>query len=152
MENRRIGPPERHEVDERRIDWLMPAVKTDTVKRAVSEFEEGKGAISVYSVGSGGLRAQFTLIIQPAEDGNGSGETATSNKEGKSESAYHVFATNVSPKVVASEPDLFVEMYKRRWGIETAFRCYEQVRPRTTSRNESVRLLLLFFLMLLYNA
>lgn len=43
-------------------------------------------------------------------------------------------------------------MYRRRWGIETAFRCYEQVRPRTTSRNESVRLFLLLFPMLLYNA
>ena len=48
-----------------------------------------------------------------------------------------------------SDPDRFVEMYRRRWGIETAFRCYEQVRLRTTSRNESVRLLLLFFPMLL---
>ena len=42
-------------------------------------------------------------------------------------------------------------MYRRRGRIETAFRCYEQVRPRTTSRNESVRLLL-FFPMPFHNA
>ncbi|MCE2508599.1 MAG: hypothetical protein J4G04_04785 [Nitrosopumilaceae archaeon] len=35
-------------------------------------------------------------------------------------------------------------MYRRRWGIETAFRCYEQVRPRTR--------LLLFFPMPFHNA
>ena len=139
-------------LDERGINWLMPAVKTDTVKRAVSEFGVGKrGAVSVHSVGSG-LRAQFTLMIRPAEDGNDAREAATGSRDGEGESAYHVFATNVSPEVVASDPDRFVEMYRRRWGIETAFRCYEQVRPRTTSRNESVRLLLLFFPMLLYNA
>ncbi|MXY60862.1 MAG: hypothetical protein F4Y82_01930 [Cenarchaeum sp. SB0665_bin_23] len=135
------------------VKWLMPAVKTDTIKRAISEFENGtRGAVSVHSVGSGEQRAEFTLIIRPADSEEDVRETATGNKEGESESAYHVFATNTSPVVVGSKPDMFVEQYRRRWGIETAFRCYEEVRPRTTSRHESVRLLLLFFPMLLYNA
>ena len=137
----------------RGITWLMPAVKTDTVKRAISEFERGeRGAVSTHSVGSGGLRAGFTLIIRPAEDEDDARETATGSREGEGESVYHVFATSVSPEAVGSDPDRFVEMYRRRWGIETAFRCYEQVRPRTTSRNESVRLLLLFFPMPFHNA
>ena len=68
------------------------------------------------------------------------------------ESLHHAFATNVPPDTVASDPDRFVEMYRRRRGIETALRCYEQVRPRTTSRNESARLLLLFFPMPFHNA
>ena len=140
-------------LEKRDVTWLMPAVKTDTVKRAISEFEKGeRGAVSLHSVGSGNMRAGFTLIVRPAEDGDDARETATGIREGESESAYHVFATNASPGVVMPDPDRFVEMYRRRWGIETAFRCYEQVRPRTTSRNESVRLLLLFFPMLLYNA
>ena len=126
------------------INWLMLAVKTDTVKRAVSEFGVGRrGAVSVYLVGSG-LRARFTLMIWPAEDGNDARETATGSREGEGESFHHVSATSVPPDTVASDPDRFVEMYRRRWGIETAFRCYEQVRPMTTGRNESVRLLLFF--------
>ena len=140
-------------LEKRGITWPMPAVKTDTVKRAISEFERGeRGAVSVHSVGSGNMRAGFTLIVRPAEDGDDARGTATGSSEGESESAYHVFATNASPGAVMSDPDRFVEMYRRRWGIETAFRCYEQVRPKTTNRNESVRLLLLFFPMLLYNA
>ena len=139
-------------LDARGITWLMPAVKTDTVKTAIAEFGRGeRGAVSAHAAGSGGPRAGFTLIIRPAEDEDDARETATGSKEGESEPAYHVFATNVPPEAVGSDPDLFVEMYRRRWGIETAFRCYEQVRPRTTGRNESVRLLL-FFPMLLYNA
>lgn len=43
-----------------------------------------------------------------------------------------------------SDPDRFAETYRRCWGIETAFQCSEQVRPRATSRNESVRLLPFF--------
>ena len=138
-------------LEKRGVTWLMPAVKTDTIKRAISEFERGeRGAVSTHSVGSGNTRAGFTLIVRPAEDGDEAKGTATGSSEG--ESLHHVFATNVSPEAVGSDPDRFVEMYRRRWGIETAFRCYEQVRPRTTSRNESVRLLLLFFPLLLYNA
>ena len=91
------------------------------------------------------------LIVRPAEDEDDAKETATGNSEGEGESFHHVFATSVSPGAVISDPDRFVEMYRRRWGIETAFRCYEQVRPRTTSRNESVRLLL-FFPMPFHNA
>ena len=48
--------------------------------------------------------------------------------------------------------DGFAERYRMRWGIETWYRCYEGVRPRTASRNESVRILLMFFPFLLYNA
>ena len=127
----------------RGINWLMPAVKTDTIKRAVSEFGVGRrgGAVSVHSVGSG-LRAP----VHPdrygrPKTGDDARETATGSREGKSESFHHMFATNVPPDTVASDPDRFVEMYRRRWGIETAFRCYEQVRPMTTGRNESVKLL-----------
>lgn len=140
-------------LDSRGVTWLMPAVKTDTVKKAIAEFERGeRGAVSIHSISSGDLRTEFTLIIRPAIDENDARETATGTAKGESESAYHVFATNVSPGAVASDPDRFVEIYRQRWGIETAYRCYEQVRSRTTSRNESVRLLLLFFPMLLYNA
>ncbi len=47
----------------------------------------------------------------------------------------------------------FAEQYRLRWGVETAYSNYESLRPRTTSRNESVRmLLLLFFPIFIYNA
>ena len=54
--------------------------------------------------------------------------------------------------IVAGDPDRFVEIYRQRWGIETGYRCYEEMRPKTTSHNESVRILLMFFPFLIYNA
>lgn len=131
----------------------MPAVKNDSIKRAIAELKEGRrGAILVHSISSGRLRTEFTLIIRPAKDGNEARETATGSSEDEEESAWHVFATNIPPGAIIPDPDGFVRIYGLRWGIETAYRCYEQVLSRTTSRNESVRLLLLFFPLLLYNA
>ena len=131
----------------------MPAVKNGAIKKEIAKFERGhRGAVSIHSIRSGRISAEFTLIIRPARDENDARETATGTAKGESESAYHAFVTNAPPGVVAADPDRFVETYRRRWGIETAYRCYEQVRPRTSSRHESVRLLLLFFPLLLYNA
>ncbi|MBI1657245.1 MAG: hypothetical protein IS632_00490 [Thaumarchaeota archaeon] len=67
------------------------------------------GAVSINSVGSGGLRAQFTLIIRPAEDENDARETATDSRKSKSESAYHMFATDISPEAVGFDPDRLPE-------------------------------------------
>ena len=48
--------------------------------------------------------------------------------------------------------EAFVEQYQARWSIETGYRCIESIRPRTTSREESVRVLLLFAPIILFNA
>ena len=103
-------------------------------------------------VGSG-LRAPFTLMIRPAEDGNDAGETDTGSREG--EPFHHVFATNASPEVVASGLDRFARTYRRRLGIETALgatgRCGPGPlavggRPGCRSAFHSVRILALFVL------
>lgn len=54
------------------------------------------------------MRAGFILIVRPAEDEDDANVTATGSSEGESESAYHVFATNVSPGAVMPDPDRFV--------------------------------------------
>ena len=46
----------------RSITWLMPTVKTDTVKNTISEFKKGeRGTVSVHSVRYGKERDEFTL-------------------------------------------------------------------------------------------
>ena len=47
----------------------------------------------------------------------------------------------------------FAEQCRLRWMmVETAYKDYEPFRPCTTSKNESVRMLLLFFPLFTYNA
>ena len=131
-------------LDERGIRYLMPATKHKGVRKAVAQYETGKRAnVSCNLLESEGQSAGYTLIIRRNER----------HREGDGESPkYHTFATNVPEHAVHGDVDGFVERYRMRWGIETGYRCYESVRPRTASRSESVRILLMFFPFLLYNA
>ena len=123
------------------IRFLMPATKTKGIKKAISEFEAGKrDAVSQHVLTSGNAGKEpekFTLIILKRED-----------KKGRK--AIHAFATSILVDVVCgfkrdqmTGAEAFVEQYRARWSIETGYRCIESMRPRTTSREESVRVLLL---------
>ena len=60
--------------DVRDTTWLMPAVKNKAVKKAIAEFERGqRGAVSVHSISSDSISAEFTLIIRPAINENDAG-------------------------------------------------------------------------------
>ena len=128
----------------------VPATQTKGIKKATSEFEAGKtDAVSQHILTSsvaGKGPEEFTLIILERED-----------KKGRK--VIHVFATCIPVDVVCgfkrgkmTRAEAFVEQYRARWSIETGYRCVESMRPRTTSREESVRVLLLFTPILLFNA
>ncbi len=65
---------------------------------------------------------------------------------------YIVFATNVRDR---SKQDLISKIpdeYKKRWGIETGYACMERIGPQTSSRNDSIRILLMYLPPVIYNA
>ena len=132
------------------IQFLMPATRTKGIKKATSEFEADKrDAVSQHILTSGDAGKEpekFTLIILKKED-----------KKGRK--VIHVFATSIPVDVVCgfkcdqmTGDEAFVEQYRARWSIETGYRCVESMRPRTTSKEEAVRVLLLFTPILLFNA
>ena len=132
------------------IQFLMPATQTKGIKKTTSEFKAGKrDAVSQHiltSSDAGKEPEKFTLIILKRED-----------KKGRK--VIHAFATGVSVDAVCgfkrgemTGAEAFVEQYRARWSIETGYRCVESMRPRTTSREESVRVLLLFAPIILFNA
>ena len=128
----------------------MPATRTKGIKKATSEFEAGKtDAVSQHVLTSsvaGKEQEEFTMIILERED-----------KKGRK--VIRAFATSVPVDVVCglkrgkmTGAEAFVEQYQARWSIETGYRCMESMRPRTTGKEESVRVLLLFTPILLFNA
>ena len=132
------------------MQFLMPATQTKGIKKATSEFEAGKrDAVSQHILTSGDAGKEpekFTLIILKKED-----------KKGRK--VIHVFATSIPVDVVCgfkcdqmTGDEAFVEQYRARWSIETGYRCVESMRPITTSKEEAVRVLLLFTPILLFNA
>ena len=126
-------------LNRREIQFLMPADKRKAVSRHTITSSDR-------------VSEEFTLIIRKAKNATDAAKVATGEGNKEDEPVYHVFATNIPEDAIQDDPDGFVELYRKRWGIETAYRCYEKARLRAASRNESVRILLMFFPFLLYNA
>ena len=132
------------------VQFLMPATRTKGIKKATSEFKAGKTDAVLQHVLTSSVACKepekFTLIILERED-----------KKGRK--VIYAFATSIPVDVVCgfkrdqmTGAEAFVEQYRARWSIETGYRCVESMRPRTASREESVRVLLLFTPILLFNA
>ena len=45
-----------------------------------------------------------------------------------------------------------IEIFRKRWGVETGYRMINQFLPKTTSKNYSVRMFYFFFACIMYNA
>lgn len=124
--------------------FLMPCKKTAGIKKAILEYASGKREyISRYTMKSGTEKVSFTLVILP--------KTGSGN-EGNVCDRYLVFATNISRGRILSNVHRLSEEYRKRWGIETGYVGLEQFRPRTTSRNHTLRLMYFYYPLLMYNA
>lgn len=58
-----------------------------------------------------------------------------------------VFATNTRQK----SKSLYIDKYRMRWNIETAFRVMDNLQIKTTSKNEVIRYFINMFCCLVYN-
>lgn len=58
-----------------------------------------------------------------------------------------VFATNTRQK----SQHYYVDKYRKRWGIETAFRVLDNIQIKTTTKNEVIRYFINMFCCLVYN-
>ena len=125
--------------------FLMPCILYDGIKRAVIEYAQGKRRrVSRYEMGPKESRVSFNLAILP--------KAGASKDEKDPLKRFIPFATNMPVKRVMWNVRRLPKDYRMRWGIETGYSGIEQLRARTTSRNHSLRLLYLFYSMILYNA
>lgn len=132
-----------HELKQLGQKFLMPARKTKGIKNAIVQYVEGnREMISKYKIKSAsGHVESFTLVIIPNPKPDKPDLT----------DQYIVFATNITRGKIFPKLSQIPEEYKRRWGIETGYACIEKLRPRTTSPNHSVRLLMFYFPLIFYN-
>jgi len=129
--------------------YLMPAVKTVGIKRAIGEYHHGlRNSASRYVMkNAAGRYERFVLIIRPAANPDGD----KGRKAGRLTDNYVVFATNLPFGRAQLGILTLPEEYRRRWGIETAYRQVEEVRPWTTSRDATFRMILFFASLFMYN-
>lgn len=123
--------------------FIMPAVKNSKVMLAVEAFDNGTGKqVLPYTIRGKTTAATFTLVIVPKKD---------AKESDLLKDRYLVFATSFSVREARTKLANIPEIYRWRWGIETGYRVAKKVRPFTCSRNPSVRLVLYYFTMFLYN-
>ena len=132
-----------HTLDSINQPFIMPAKKNSKVMLAVEAYDKGTGKqVLRYTVRGKTATATITLVIVPRKD---------AKKSDPLKDRYLVFATNFSVREARTKLANIPAEYRWRWGIETGFRVAKQVRPFTCSRNPSVRLVLFYSTMILYN-
>ena len=72
-------------------------------------------------------------------------------KEARVADGCRVFAATIPDSWIDDDPDKVAEFYRMRWGIENSHESYEQMRPGTTGRSRSVRLLPTIMPFMFYN-
>ena len=106
----------------------MPAVKHEKVKDLIKEYDAGKlDAISTHTIASKtGETASYTLVIKRKEKRTADAEPAKSRgKRIDIEDRYHIFATGMDDSWIGGDPDRAAEFYRKRWGMENSYKCYE---------------------------
>ena len=143
------------------IRMVMPAVKLERVKEIIEKYEAGKrDAISTHTMtNDAGRSTSYTLVVLEREVLKKKYAKMTPEARRLAElhdkdarvKEHYVFATTMGTDWIGGDPHRVAEFYRRRWGIENSYKSYEQMRPRTTSTDYSVRILMWFMPFLLYN-
>jgi len=117
------------------IEFLMPAMKTWRLRQLIGK--KGAPLVTDYRLKDTFMkpRAQFKIVLVKSDN--------------YGDDKIFAFATNMNTSEKLAP--YFVDQYKKRWGIETAYRVKECFRARTTSKNYVIRLFYFMFSMTLYN-
>ncbi|KXA88869.1 hypothetical protein AKJ57_06185 [candidate division MSBL1 archaeon SCGC-AAA259A05] len=121
------------ELKSRSMGFIMPAKKTNLVKKACKKFKKGEAPSELdYTVSGSKGEENVRLLLTEKETKNGT--------------EIHPFITNldITPKEAS-------ENYSWRWRIETNIREFEKFKPQTTSQSMELRRLYFLFSVTLYN-
>lgn len=121
------------ELQSRKLPFLMPAKRTEPIKRLCHLFKKGEiPPITSYTVKSFGSSAWVKLIF--------------ARKKTKGGWKTFIYVSNI-----AFKPEVAKELYRRRWRIETNNREIEKFKARTTSTSMKLRRMYYSLAALLYN-
>lgn len=128
---------------ERKLHFVMGAVRTAAVKKALDEYIAGtREAISRCTIRSGRDAFTFTFVVV---------EKIEEDKDGNKKKVYVLYATNLPDQVLRGKGFDIDEFYARRWDIESHYRKLEELRPRTVSRSHGARTFFFFMAVAMLN-
>jgi len=118
------------------INFIMPAVRNERVKRMLNEFAKGNiPSVIEYEMGS-----KVYLVIAKKKG---------SMEEDKPDDKFIAFVTNIK----FDDPERVVSVIPKeyRWGIETSYGVEDGFEAKTTSRNFTLRVIYFMLSIILYN-
>ncbi len=126
-----------------KIPFITPAVQDSHFERCVASVERFPALFRDWQMqNSDKETVEIDLVVQ---------EEFAENKQGKLERRIYGFYTNLPREFYRDDPEKIAELYRKRWGIETAHRCEDDFRIKSTSANGTVRYLYFVAGMLAYN-
>ena len=127
------------------VYFIIPAVKHDTVKEAMQNYDEKQPA-KRFTLGNKQCSVTFNLYLYKR-----SALQLPKKKKMAVSDLYFGFATNLPRSYASKLPSFIPSEYRRRWGIETGYRVQDNALAKTTSTNYKLRLLYQMVSVLLYN-
>jgi hypothetical protein len=129
---------------EAKIPFITPAAQDSKFERWVAAVDKFPARFNGWQMRNGaGETIEIDLIVQE--------EFVESKKTGKIERQFYGFFTNLPKKTYQDKVEIISEFYRKRWGIETAHRCEDDFRIKSTSVNGIVRYLYFVISCLAYN-
>lgn len=116
--------------------FVMPAVKNETVQKKIKQNSAKLPIVVEHSIGDK-EKESFNLCM-----------IREKTVDTKKIPDVYCFATNI----VTEDAEHIAELYRKRWSIETGYRTKKQFRAKTTTPNNTVRMIYFFMECLLYNA
>ncbi|MBS3067773.1 transposase [Candidatus Micrarchaeota archaeon] len=123
---------------EKRINFLMPAKQDSHFERVLKECKGLPAVFQAYEISNSDKESEWIdlVIIEDNEH---------------EEKKIYGYVTNIPVSEYRNEVLLLSDLYKQRWGIETAHRVHDQFRIKTSCKEGNVRYFFFVISMLLYN-
>ena len=128
-------------LEKHHLRFLFPVTKNKLVKKMINDAHKSKNYVHKYKFTKGKKpTASFTIFFTLDPD----------SQEKQVWKRYHVYGTNIP--VTNDNRLVFVEIYRKRWNIETSFRVEKQeFLAQTSSKSYNFRLLLFLVAIFLYD-
>jgi len=128
-------------MDKHHLRFLFPVIKNKLVKKMINNSHESKNYVHRYKFTKGEKpTASFTIFFMLDPD----------SQDEQVWKRYLVYGTNLP--VTNDNRHVFVEIYRKRWNIETSIRVEKQeFLTQTTSKSYRFRLFIFLVAILLYN-
>lgn len=118
--------------------YLIPARQDSKFERTVKQFEGLPALFRDYEITNANHESEWTgLVVMEAED--------------TEEKKIFGFITNIHENDYKEDVYILVDIYKKRWRIETAHRVHDNFRIKTCCKEGNVRYFFFIIAVILYN-